>query len=365
MKQLQTPTWGKPGNIAMIGAFGLLAGLGVFALLVNVGLLNYKKAQGQNIAEAAALAAVKELDSTPAGLTSARNMAALLITANDPTNELQFNRQTEVVFGHWDGVDFVSSTEPLEINAVKVLANRSNQKNNAVSVLLSGIFGTSSVEVSSSATAVSQNGGPIGEANVFPMAASDCGFKKAGALACGREVIMGDDPGGTAASKCPNNPSDCFVDGSGNHFNWTAGTSSHGGTSTYREMANELIDCLEGRECKPTHLGIGDEINIQGGNHAGAFNSGNALLPEYLSTHGTIDVQIPLFDGGSCSGSNNTSAEHKITGFGTFRINKIVSTGSKKYIRGTILCNQNVSQPGDPNAEDFGTSGKSNSALVQ
>lgn len=365
MKRHQAPEWGKPGNIAVMGAFALLGGLGIFALLVNIGLLRYKKTQGQNIAEAAALAAVKELNATPTGLTTARNMAALFITANDPNNELQFNRQTEVVFGIWNGSSFSSSTEPLAINAVKVLANRSTQKNNAVSVLLSGILGSSAVEVSSSAIAVSSHGGAVGEANVFPMAASDCGFLKAGVLACGREVIMGDDPGGSLSSKCPNNPSDCFVDASGNQFNWTTGIGSDSGTSAYRDMANELIDCLEGRECNPTHLELGDSITLQGGNHAGAFGSDGSLLPDYLRAHGTLDVQIPVFDGGSCSSGNNTSVTHEIIGFGTFRINKVVSSGSNKYIRGTILCGQSIGQPGNSSAENFGTSGKSNSALVQ
>jgi hypothetical protein len=373
-------SWGKPGNFTILGAFSLVLILSFFAFMLDLGQIYWVKNRNQNAAEAAALAAIRKLNLTPAGLVAACNEAVAMVTANSRVDgEFSFVANcgtplastNEIKFGIWNENNrtFTTSTEPIAINAIKVNVARLARKNNAVSPLLAnimGMFGTevpTYFDVSASAIVVNPDK-PASEANIFPVAASDCGFLKNSDLACGREVVLGDAPGTTPATNCPNNPLDCEIDSTGNHFNWTAGTNDHAGTGTFYEMANALVNCLLGNSCNPTHLKIGDSIYLAGGDKAGTFNNSGSLLDGYLATHPTLDVQIPVFHSSSCSVSSSPTSV-VVVGFGTFRINKIVSSGSKKYIRGTIQCGVNIGQPGSTTAVDFGTDGTTHSSLVQ
>lgn len=375
--------WGKRGNFALMAILSLGLVIGFAALVIDIGHLRWTQNRAMNAAEAAALAAVKKLDYTPTGLTNACNEAATLVSANSlSSNEFAFrasctstNASTnEIRFGIWDSANqtFTESREPLAINAVKVNVVRSAAKQNAVAPLVAGIFslfgsGTpSGFDVSGSAVAIVTPGNPPAQANIFPIAASECGLKRiSGAIACGREVILGDAPSLLPIFNCPNNPLDCVVDSSGNHFNWTSGTDEHGGTSDFRNMTNALVTCLTGGSCSSSiEIKLDDTIHLHGGNHAGTFNSNQSTFPDYLEDHGTVDVQVPLFRPSSCS-NDDTGDEVKVTGFATLRINKIVFTGSKKYVRGVVICDATVQQPGSASSANFGTLTPGPGAIVK
>jgi hypothetical protein len=373
--------WGKQGNIAIMAAGSMALMLGFAALILDVGQLHWTRTREITAAEAAALAAVQKLNYTPAGLTAACNEAAALVNANANTDgEFAFSANcsnptastNEIKFGVWENNIFTSSTEAIAINAVKVEVKRTSAKQNAITPILAGFLGffggsaPTSFDMSGSAIVAMPDGNPPGQANIFPIAATDCSFMKGSNLACGREIILGDNPGGTTAMNCPHNPTDCVIDDSGNHFNWTTGTDSHGGTSTFRGMANDLVTCLTTGICNPVQIELGDTIYLKGGNHAGTFNSGVSLFPDYLALKGTVDVQIPIFDGGSCSTTHShDDSAVTVVGFGTFRINQIVSTGSNKYVRGTVICDVTIDQPGDKNSQDLGTVTPGQASIVK
>jgi Flp pilus assembly protein TadG len=378
-------SWGKAGNFSILAAFSLGLVLSFMALMLDLGQIYWVKNRNQNAAEAAASAAVRKLDQSPNGLKAACYEAAAMVNANATVDdefafvancETPLASTNEIKFGTWDDNigTFTKSTEPLAINAIQVNVSRLESKRNAVLPILIGVmrvFGVDvpeSIDVASSAVAIYPNK-PANESNIFPVAASSCGFlNSASHLACGREVIIGDNPGGIdAAANCPNNPGDCMIDSTGARFRWTSGTDQNLKPNTFLTMTNSLVDCLLGGSCALVHFGVGSTIYLQQGNFAGIFNDVLAQMPAFLADHTTIDVQIPIFAAaGSCSTSWGPSTNNvAIIGFGTLRINAIASTGSNQYVRGTIMCDEMIKQPSDINAIDFGTYGKSNSVLVQ
>jgi hypothetical protein len=390
MKRIASKTtWGKPGNVALFGALSIGLVLGFAGLVIDMGLLYWAKGRSQNTAEAAALAAVRQLKGTMASLTAACNTARSIITANERTDSefaftadcnSPFSNGNEIIFGIWDestqNID-TSMQDPNFIDAVKINISRDPDKNNGVTPLLMSvlqIFGSQiadSIAVSSSAIAIAQKDFPASEANLFPLAANSCGvLDDDGDVACGREVIIGDPPLGAnaGANNCNINPSDCVIDSSGNHFNWTSGTTDNGNTSIYQTMANAAVTCLTTGVCAAgNHLKIGQVINIDGGNHAGTFNSNNSLAPNYIQANGDLEVQIAIFGGASsdCSTPGSSDGTEAIIGFATFRITQIASNGNNKFIRGEIICGTDTEQPGNESAGNFGTFGESNALLVK
>jgi Flp pilus assembly protein TadG len=381
---------GKKGSIALLAAFSLILLLGFFALVFNVGLMQYKTLQGRNAAESAALAAVKELDFTPAGLTDARNVAAAMIRANDPSNELKFDSQSEVLFGVWDEASstFTASREPLAINAVKVVSARTNQKQNSLSVLLAGFLGSSTMESRASSIAFTYAGTPAGEAPIFPVAVSSCVVRDLQnttikeTLACDREIVLGD----ADRSLCKSNPGDCAVDRDSRHLRWTLGnTNTSIGTSELRTQTNDLTSCLRDNDsaaCARANRRVAANIVTESAGKWGTFNANNSSFSAFLAQRKRegkgITVQVPVYSeancttfvqetrcecrsacgsnkgsnkgskkggGSSCScptghGSDRKGSQRQkaINGFASIEIKSIRSTGDQKYLRGVVKC---------------------------
>jgi hypothetical protein len=191
----KTATWGKPGNIAMFGAFSLAIVLGFAALVVDVGLMYWIRQQEQTVAEAAALAAAKELDFTPTGISNARAVASAIVSANDPADSFSFDQNAEVIFGVWDGTTFTEESEPLAINAVRVKIIRSAAKQNAYTPVIAGaVFGANNITISNRATALAE----IDEGDATEI---DCGIASKGQMTLSGNVeIDGDSCGGANVS---------------------------------------------------------------------------------------------------------------------------------------------------------------------
>ena len=357
--------------------------LGVFAFMLDLGQLYWVRSRNQNAADAAASAAVRKLNQTPEGLREACYEATAMIEANAMVEgefaflancEFPLDNRNEIKFGTWDSRGlFTISAEPLEINAIQINVARLQSKDNAVAPLFLGIMnlfgesGPSEVDVSIATVAISPKR-PATAAHIFPLAASSCGFlDDTEQLACGREVVLGDNPGGLDdAANCPNNPDDCVIDSAGVRFAWTSGDVEFAEPSTFSAMTNDLLTCLKNGLCSSVQLGLGDTIYLHGTDHAGSFNDVQAQLPGFLATNSTLDVQVPIFESAEpCFSHVTPSNSVEVIGFGTLRVNTVVYTGTSQFIRGTIVCNKDTAQPGDSRAEDFGTHGRASSVLVQ
>lgn len=165
--------WGERGNFAMLFAFTLPLLFAFGAVVVDLGYLYWTNHRAQVLAEAVALGAVKELNGTPAGVSSARQVASQLASLNDPRGEFSFNSSSEVITGVWGvntqtgKMEFTSSTEPLAINALRVTINRSQSKGNAAPRFFARFFASSDINVGNSAVAVvAEDSGASADCNI-------------------------------------------------------------------------------------------------------------------------------------------------------------------------------------------------------
>jgi hypothetical protein len=198
------------------------------------------------------------------------------------------------------------------------------------------------------------------------MAAASCAMFKSGgsgAIACGREVIMG------GATACTVNPADCEVDSNGSHWTWTLGnTSSSINTTDIQTHTNALVKCLRGdaAACVAVTAKVGSLITVDSASRVGAFGSSGADFPGYLaSKDNKAPVQVLVYDQPNCSAGTSNNAQVRVVGIATLEIRQIQGTGNPKFVRGVIKCG--VTVPGaSPGGKDFGTlAGKTPAKLVQ
>jgi hypothetical protein len=377
--------WGERGSFALLAGLTLVLMLGFAALVIDVGYLYWSKTRAQTAAEAAALAAVKELDQTPAGLAAACLVASEVVASNDPEGELDFRASClspnaagdEIRFGVWDGSEFTESQEALLINAVQIEVGRTREKGNAAPPLLSGVFALlggariTGLDVRASAVAIVPPIPATGAGSTLPLAISSCSMMdEAGGLACGREVIVG-----SAAAPCTLNPDDCVRDGVHAHFTWTLGQNNTESinASSVRSSAEQFVACHQGSaaDCAALPaLGVGDLIATKS-NESVQGALGSSSLPGYiqqLAMQGRrIIAQVPIYGASSCSLLKPGSITgRQVVGLASVEIDELhIDNGSDNdYIRVRIVCDVLVDEPGDPTLPDYGTVGTGPAALV-
>ncbi|MBI3838036.1 MAG: hypothetical protein HY288_08895 [Planctomycetia bacterium] len=165
------------GVILVLTAIMLVFMVGLLALAVDIGYLEVAKAQLQEAADAAALAATAELvDDTSlqgapdlsAEITKARTMAVQYAAANpvcrsipvvdpNPSN----NTAGDVVVGYLsnpsDRTQAMNFSDPNQANAVQVKVQRTSTENGEVRLFFAPIFGSNSHSVQAIATAAMVN----------------------------------------------------------------------------------------------------------------------------------------------------------------------------------------------------------------
>jgi Flp pilus assembly protein TadG len=146
MKQIQTPKWGKPGNIAMMVPGGLLLLMGMGAFVFDLGYISLEKTRLQTTADSATAAASRKLNGTTQGITNARNEAAAVVALNDPQNLIQFDKNRDLVFGYWNNQTFDTSAPVGLQNAARINVERSVAHNNALAPMFSQIVGLTAME---------------------------------------------------------------------------------------------------------------------------------------------------------------------------------------------------------------------------
>ncbi len=174
------------GATAVIVALMLTVLCGFVALVMNSGHVMAVRNQLQNATDAAALAGVRELNGTVAGVTSAQlvaaNYAQLHIT--DKGMAVTIDPATDVVVGTWNfaaprasaftAISAAPTASQLAAaNAVLVNAGREASRNNPLDVFMGALLGKQKTDVSASAVAVM--GGPgRNTCGLLPLAFSSC-----------------------------------------------------------------------------------------------------------------------------------------------------------------------------------------------
>jgi len=156
MKRFRNLLWpsGEQGAVAPVVALGLLALTGFMALGIDMGQLFVVKNELQNVADAAALAAAKQLIRPDANnvavvyctdaVTAAKNVAAQNHSLGD-ANPIVVT-DADVVVGKWNlnTKQFDSlgcNASPMLVNAVQVTVRRDGGDNDKVSTFLGNVLG--------------------------------------------------------------------------------------------------------------------------------------------------------------------------------------------------------------------------------
>ena len=203
------PRESEHGVVALLVALVLAALLGFLGLVLNAGHTTSVRGELQNAADAAALAAARELNGQASGIASARQVAATYSASHDTdtTQQVTIDSGSDVRFCNWSpatlainwclpyGVDPTTAPPPVATlgattelqgaNAVQVRNGREASRGNSLPVWLSSFLGgTTSMDARCSATAV--GGGPCNvPKGCLPIAYVDCAFS----AGCGGPIV--------------------------------------------------------------------------------------------------------------------------------------------------------------------------------
>lgn len=196
------------GAVALIVVIVVAVLLGFMGFVLNAGHGTSVRGELQNAADAAALAAARELNGQVSGITSARTMAATYSTTHntDSTQAVAIDSVADVRFCNWNPATRAinwclpygvapttdpppvatvgATTQLLATNAVQVRNGREASRGNSLPVWLSSFLGATSLDASHSATGL--GGGPCAPGGgCLPIAYVDCAFS----AGCGGPIV--------------------------------------------------------------------------------------------------------------------------------------------------------------------------------
>lgn len=196
------------GVIAILAILLVPVLLAFLGLVINMGHLSLARAQLQNAADAASLAAAFELNGTEAGLTRARDVALSFASAHSTTggesislNRNDINDSTgDIVLGFYDrttrSFSIPDPLEPMSVNAVVVRSYRDGASghNTPVWMALSSFLGSESTSTVR-AEAMGLGGGPCESACSLPFVLASCQIVDdvTGNLRCGETLTFTSD----------------------------------------------------------------------------------------------------------------------------------------------------------------------------
>ncbi len=174
--------------ILVIGVF--LVFLAFAALAIDIGYVLVTRAELQNVADASALAAARNLGSIyenmslsdQDGYDSSNDAASLLQTAQSTSESNSAAGtsiellSTDVVFGQWDASTHSFTATSAEPDAVQVTTRRDGAINAPISTFFGNIFGINSASVSASSTAALTGLSTIEEGELIPVGLSRAWF---------------------------------------------------------------------------------------------------------------------------------------------------------------------------------------------
>ena len=211
------------GAVALTVVIVLVVLLGLLGFVLNAGHATSAQGELQNSADAAALAAARELDGTSSGVAAARQVGAAFaqLYTTDGTLPVNIDPNGDVRFCNWDhasgtinwclpwGADPTAgpppsptpgaSTEIQAANAVQIRDGRESARGNALPVWFSAFLGNVST-IDARATATAAGGGPCQTTRpLFPLAYLSCQTSGPDGVPCNSVIVFRDGNQDTAA----------------------------------------------------------------------------------------------------------------------------------------------------------------------
>lgn len=142
----------QQGNVLIVmgASLGVIAGVG--GLAIDMGNAYVLRGQLQRTADAAALAGVSKLPNSGQALITARDFAVKNMPTADHGTVLA---NQDVVAGNWDGGSRTFTAAGVPVNALRVIAKRSQDNGNAAPTFFTRILGVNSLDIEVSAVALS------------------------------------------------------------------------------------------------------------------------------------------------------------------------------------------------------------------
>jgi len=204
----------QKGAVAVTVALVSIVLVGFAALSIDIGYLMVTRNELQNVADAAALAATRKLGNYYENMTPEEQLSFACGMAEWPCADIKTvaietglaNRagqvdivinESDVLIGSWDFLippPFDPANDPFteqaeQPKAVRVIARRDAQANNAITTFLAGILGIDTMSVSAVATAALSGQGSAGEGELeLPVGIDAQFFGPTGA--CGEEIFF-------------------------------------------------------------------------------------------------------------------------------------------------------------------------------
>ena len=331
----------RTGAIAVLTAVLMVPLIGIVACAVDYGYLLKKRADLQRAADAAALAAVRDLvpdDNGYQDLSTVRNTVRQYAAANveDVANFSVLDADIEI--GRYDPATIYTNFTMLStgtFDTVRVRLRRDSTANSGVSLFFASIFGINDADVSVTATAVLPPGRNLTPGvGILPFSIPEAVWDTA---------TPGDEWSVYA---------DKLVDDSGNNVPGNYGTldigAANNSTSDLRDqILNGLrqsdLDALysDGRIPTDTHIDSGENWDANGDP---GLSSG--MKSAIQAVHGQTRL-IPIYD---TVGGNGGNVEFHVVGWASARVIDSNWQGSKKTwvtIRKTFTYDGYLTPPSD------------------
>jgi hypothetical protein len=299
------------GAVAAVTAIFIIVAVGVLALVIDLGHLFMVKSELQRAADAGAIAAAKDLLPIPPGTTSpvsitpsctgALASAQAIVTANQADGAPLQLLSSDVIFGSWDGANFLATgcAQPQQVNAVKVVVRKDHDANGAVTLFFARALpgGLSSQELTAQALGLTGFAGyaPPG-AFTFPLAIDS---NKVSSEHIGDLITIHLNP----------------TVGDGGC--WHSFDDKSPGTS-------DLKDLVDGTTPSPA-VKVGDLIKVKEGVSDAVLQELGKVLAD---KGGTMDVLLPVV------APDSHADWTEVLGFAAFHITQVENSGSDKYVQG-------------------------------
>lgn len=343
----------EQGNVAIIIAISLVAFISFTALSLDIGYALVTRNQLQNVADTAALAATRRLSHDyyegktfpeQQAVTVAACRSTLVTTAQQAAaaniaggKYITSINDSDIIIGQWHSLTKSLTPDANPPDAVKVTARRDASANAPITTFFAGLFGTTQLSVTASATAA-LTGQSTSVPGGLPLPAALSRYRFS-TPACDQPI----------------------------KFNPTNDITSCGGWHTYENPANAnslrniLQGLINGTYTSPETIAGITQFNFIGGDLGSAFSDMEALFNAMkVKNDGVLDLDtdsstwttsVPVYEGNDCSNPNQTMT---IVGFATVTITSIAGPPAKT-VNGVIKCA--FIEPGRGGGGDFGTKG--------
>ncbi len=295
----------QSGSVAVIVAFSLFVFIGVMAFVVDLGRWWVVRNELQNAADASALNGTGYLFNPPIGSAPATPNWALA-TAN-AQSAVSLNSSENVALatgdvtpGYWDfsANTFDTNTAKVptinDLPAVRVVITRTAAQNAGPMVtILAGIFGSSSLDATATATAVISYPQAAGPGALAPIAIGNCILEAGTGLWNPTTKSPVINPGTGQPWE--------FIIASGAAGGTQCGTGCQCGTWTTFDVDNNSASYVDGliQSGNSTPLGVGDSTWIQPGVAASNFGS----VDTYLKGQ---DIIVPVVNNSALGSKGGT-----------------------------------------------------------